>query len=275
MEIVEQPKVTLVWNTPDPRRVIALAARMTYSSKDVSELGMGLEEPEIEKSVNAILERRHYSVLRHVSFMFAVEGVSRAFSHQLVRHHAGHDYEQRSQHYRKETGFRLVVPRMNNDKSAKQLYKNNAMSAQHVYDLMIENGIPREDARFVLPNGVETQLVWTANLNALVNFVQQRACRMNTEEIMSVAIQVRRIVCGIIPEMQKYLGPTCLTQGICFEGEKFYKACNLPWRTPTVLWSDTFPAEATLVGVGGEKMEVNIRDMYKEFARKEQEEEND
>ncbi len=257
-----KPRIIRIWTTPDPRRVIAVAARMTYSNTPVDQLQDKLTEEEIDRSVKAILERRHYSVLRHVSFSFAVTGVGRAFSHQLVRHAAGHAYEQRSQHYRKEKDFDYVLPGTVEFAGQQEAYADFMEWAQDFYDELMKSGVPKEDARQVLPNATETHLIWTANLEGIVNFVKARACRVNTEEIKQIASQVRREVLKDIPEMAKYLGPTCLTQGMCFEGEKFFKECNTPWQTPCVLWTPEFPKNIRLVGVGGEETTVDGLSTY-------------
>lgn len=262
---VKEPDVQLVWNTPDPRKVIAIAARMTYSAKPVNELMDKLKEEEIAKSVKAILERRHYSVLRHVSFMFTVSNVSRAFSHQLVRHTAGHAYEQRSQHYRTEKNPNVVVPKSLKSKGVEESYVASAVVAFNEYEHMMDEGVPKDDARFILPNGIETQLVWTANLEALLNFIKARACRVNTPEIMSVAIKVRKIILEIIPEASEYMGPTCLTQGVCFEGDKFYKECNMPWKSPAVLWRPDFPKRIELISVSRTNGLVIETDLFGEL----------
>jgi thymidylate synthase (FAD) len=227
---------------------------MTYSPRSVETLTENITEEEIHASVNAILERRHFSVLRHVTYTFTVSGVSRALSHQLVRHTVGHSFEQRSQHYRTEKNPSFVLPgTIAEVPVALSLYQQALENSQEVYESLLECEVPKEDARFVLPNATETQLIWTANLEALLNFIQTRACRVNTAEIISVAIQVRSAVCSTFPEMIPYLGPTCFTRGMCFEGDKYYKVCNRPWKTPTVLWRPDFPKVMEMIG-------VNIKD---------------
>lgn len=275
--MITRPEVRLLWSTPDPRRQVAIAARMTYSRHDVLTIAEGLTEDEVSKSVNAVLERRHLSCLRHVVYMFTVSGVSRAFSHQLVRHNVGHAYEQRSQHYRVEKDPRYVKPKSIKSSVHQAAYSHALGQSEAYYNFLVGEGIPREDARMLLPNATETQLVWTANLEGILNFVQARACRVNTDEIMQVAIQVRRIVSDTFPEMAKYLGPTCFTRGVCYEGEKFYKQCNCPWRSPTVLWRPNFPAVIELVEVGGTAAIVDYPDllrMYQEAHREDSSEDN-
>jgi thymidylate synthase (FAD) len=261
MNKISRPTVRLLWCTPDPARVVAVAARMTYSRTPVSQLTDALSVGEITRSVNAILERRHLSVLRHVVFCFSVEGVSRALSHQLVRHTAGHSYEQRSQHYRTEVDPEYIEPETINEGSfADHLYGAAMESAENSYHLLMENGIPKEDARMVLPNAVETQLIWTANLEAILNFVQTRACRVNCSEIIHVAAQVRKIVVGEFPMMRSHLGPTCFTRGVCYEGDKFYSTCGKPWRSPTILWRPDFPRKMEVINTAGKLGDYNLKD---------------
>ena len=245
---INNPVVNKVWSTPNPKRVIALAGRMTYSKQNVEELSEGLTEKEIDQTTRAILERRHLSVLRHVDYCFTISGVSRAFSHQLVRHTAGHSFEQRSQHYREEGQFNYIVPETINGAPAliEQYYEEAMNELQHRYDNLVLLGIPKEDARFVLPNACETQLIWTANLEAILNFIKTRACSVNTDEIKKVALLVRKIVLQDIPEMKMFLGPPCLTTGMCFEGKKYFTHCNRPWKD-AVLWTPEFPKTVQII----------------------------
>lgn len=257
---VFRPHVIKLWSTPDSRRAVAIAARNCYTDLGLEELSENLTEAEIAKSVRAVLERRHTSCMRHAVFMFGVGNVSRSLSHQLVRHAVGHAYEQRSQHYRLEHGFDFVVPDTVRGEFGEEFAA--AMEAdQQLYDRLVAGGVPRDDARAVLPNACVTQLVWTANLEAVMNFCRARLCRVNTPEITSVAAQVRRLVLQEFPELQQFLGPTCWTTGVCYEGPKFSAQCNAPWKTPCVLWTPSFPAEITLVGVGKDRTKILGKDM--------------
>ena len=107
----------------------------------------------------------------------------------------------------------------------------------------------------VLPNGVETVLVWTMNLEAAMNFCKARCCRLNNYEIKSVAAKVRRIIIEEFPEMIPHLGPTCWTQGMCFEGKKYHEQCQKPWRD-AVLWSPAFPTEIEVISTNKSREQV-------------------
>lgn len=244
------PFVKKIWATPDPRRAVAVAARVCYTNRPVETLSDSLSEAEIAKSVKAVLDHHHTSTLRHAVYMFAIGGVSRTFSHQLVRHGPGNAYEQRSQHYRTEKDFNFFQPETISGEVA-GFYEGAIHDGQTYYDYLLSHGVPKEDAREVLPNAVETTLVWTANLEAVVNFCRARCCRVNTEQIALVAAEVRKIVCADFPELRRHLGPTCWTQGVCFEGEKFFEQCKRPWQSPCVLWDEQFPFNQHLVYLGG------------------------
>jgi len=273
------PKVKLIWHTPDPQKMIAVAARMCYSAMPVSKLLEDLQPEEIARMVNHIMTVRHLSVLRHVIFAFTIEGVSRSFSHQFVRHHVGVDVEQRSQHYRREKQFSFNLPDSVTENeggenpgelSAEDLYIGHMESSQEVYDELIKRGVDKSEARQVLPNACETQMVVTMNLNSAINICQQRNCRLNTPEILDVTIQMRRLIGSVMPEALAFLGPTCWTQGICFEGEKKYTAqCKKPWQSPTVLYNEDFPKKVTFVSLKGghHKWEVvaeTMNNLFKE-----------
>jgi len=136
--------------------------------------------------------------------------------------------------------------------TAEDLYVGHMAASQEVYDELLRRGVDKSEARQVLPNACETQMVVTMNLNAAINVCQQRNCRLNTPEILDVTVQMRKLIGQVMPEALEFLGPTCWTMGVCFEGEKKYMAqCKKPWQSPTVLWTDQFPAKVTFVGLKG------------------------
>lgn len=258
---IVMPKVRLLRHTENPRALIATAGRLTYTGKNPDTLEESLTEEEISKTVLAILERKHLSCLRHVTFTFLVSGIGRACSHQMVRHTVGTAYEQRSQHYKIEKDFNVVLP-SGLDIDQEAMYMEGVQQSQFIYDSLIEQGVPRDEARQILPNGVETVLMVTMNLEAVYNFVKARACRVNTKEILQVAILIRNIVSKIIPEMAKHLGPPCWLSGMCYEQAKFYSHCKKPWQSPTILVDPEFPKRIEYVGIGGQ---LHVQDTTKLF----------
>ena len=102
-------KVILLAHTPDPERVVASAAKLCYSSVGVEELSSRMSDEQVESFVALLASYGHESPVEHVSFTFAVEGISRACSHQLVRHRIA-SYSQKSQRYVNENGFEYITP---------------------------------------------------------------------------------------------------------------------------------------------------------------------
>lgn len=102
-------KVTLLEHTPEPEKLAATAAKLCYSSSDINSLREGLSDEKIKDFINMLVSIGHESVMEHVSFTFGIEGISRACSHQLVRHRIA-SYSQKSQRYVNENGFEFVTP---------------------------------------------------------------------------------------------------------------------------------------------------------------------
>ena len=102
-------KVDLIAHTPEPEKLVATAAKLCYSSSDIESLRKGLTEDKIESFIDMLVSIGHESVMEHVSFTFGIEGISRACSHQLVRHRIA-SYSQKSQRYVNENGFDFITP---------------------------------------------------------------------------------------------------------------------------------------------------------------------
>lgn len=103
-------KVMMLSHTPDVEKLIASAAKLCYSSSDINELKNGLTEEKTESYINMLMSLGHESVMEHAYFTFGIEGISRACSHQLVRHRIA-SYSQKSQRYVNEALFKYVTPR--------------------------------------------------------------------------------------------------------------------------------------------------------------------
>lgn len=230
-----QPNVRMLAHTPDPTRVIAFAARLCYTQgMGIEQLNEKMTDKYCEKLVAKIVSNKHHSCLEHAVFTFGVEGVSRNFSHQMVRHR-NTSYEQQSLHYTMaREGFEMAAPSTMNE-----VQKNNwictKQQAWDTYKLLVDTGIPKEEARHILPSGIETKLVITANVRQWLHFVKIRSCVVNCQEIIVVAHKVRRFLLEVMPVLEPELGPTCHTDSLCFEGDKF---CNAPWKLPCTIRGD-------------------------------------
>lgn len=236
------PKVTLLAYTPDPERTVAFAAKLCYSSSGIEDLRDGLTEEKISSFVKMLADMGHESPIEHVSFTFGIEGVSRACTHQLVRHRLA-SYSQKSQRYVTEGQFEYIVPpEIAEDKKASELFISAMEADQKAYDDIAEvlkekhlktflgDGLDEktanrmaekkaiEDARFVLPNACETKIVVTMNARTLMNFFHHRCCNRAQWEIKAVADLMLKEVSKVAPNLFKNAGPSCVS-GACPEGK--------------------------------------------------------
>jgi len=210
-------RVDLIQYTPDPEKVVAAAARLCYSSNPVPELLERLDDEAVASFVRKLRQMGHLSTFEHVSFQFSIDGVSRALSHQLVRHRIA-SYSQRSQRYVKENGFEFVIPpSVKRNPEALERFKAVMAHLQENYQELL-NSVPAEDARYVLPNACTTSLMATFNARSLLNFFEHRTCSRAQWEIRSLAEQMLKLVRVVAPNLFSEAGPTCLTQGVCHQG---------------------------------------------------------
>ena len=143
-------KVKLLDYTPEPERVVAMAARLCYSASGAEELAERLSEEKVREMVRKMVKIGHGSTLEHASFTFGIEGVSRVLTHQLVRHRIA-SYDQQSQRYVAAHGFQYITPPTIAEKpEAKAKYEALMEEIRSVYDELTEMGVPKEDARYVL-----------------------------------------------------------------------------------------------------------------------------
>jgi len=162
--------------------------------------------------------------LRHSTFCFLVDGISRACSHQLVRHRVA-SYSQQSQRYVPMRNFPYVKPKTVEGKevnvSGMTLDFDGMMKLiGEFYDNLVEKGVPKEDARFVLPNACSTRLVFSMSGEELVHFLRLRTCNRAQWEIRQLAIEVLKILIDKFPEVFSKVGPNCYYLGYCTEGKK-------------------------------------------------------
>jgi thymidylate synthase (FAD) len=181
-------KVTLQNDISNSEELIEKAARVCYASEPKGDRG---------KFLQRLIQAGHESVLEHASATFLVEGISRACSHQLVRHRIA-SYSQRSQRYVNEEGFDYVVPdSFGEERSyARCRFEFVMDKIQACYQDLIKHGVPKEDARFVLPNACETQIMVTMNFRALRNFFKVRLdpkaqweIRQLAQEMIDICVQ--------------------------------------------------------------------------------------
>jgi thymidylate synthase (FAD) len=226
-----QARVTLVAHTPDPEELVAAAAKLCYAS-DTD--GILRQEPgRAAGFVAKLREMGHLSPIEHASFTFYLEGVSRALTHQLVRHRIA-SYSQRSQRYVAHDRFDYVVPPALEGKTVETpdgpvdavayFHESMALAAERYRRLNDALGATGEasnqDARYVLPNACETRIFVTMNARELLHFFEERLCMRAQWEIRGVADRMHRLAREACPAVFGGTGPKCVRLGRCPEGGK-------------------------------------------------------
>lgn len=204
-------KVKLIRYTPEPERLVAIAARLCYSAVGVEELDDKLDMESARKLVRFVIKSGHHSTTEHIYFSFGVEGISRALSHQLVRHRIA-SFNQQSQRYVKFTqNYDYIVPdSLKNDKKFSTRIDSFVNEAHRLYEEMVAEGIEPEDARYVLPNASETKMLVTMNARELMHFFTVRCCNRAQTEIRQLAIIMLKEVKKVAPSVFERSGPNCL-----------------------------------------------------------------
>lgn len=210
-------KVKLINHTPEPERTVALSGRLCYSSVGIDELNEKLSDDYVVKMIKKLVASGHHSTLEHISFTFAVEGVSRALTHQLVRHRVA-SYSQQSQRYVKETQFDYIVPDTIVKAGMKDVFEERMKIMQEWYTEALKAGVPAEDARFYLPNASETKIIVTMNARELIHFIKHRICTRAQWEIRHLAGLMLTELKVVAPNIFNGVGPSCVS-GPCPEGE--------------------------------------------------------
>lgn len=235
-------KVKLINYTTKPEDLVSIAAKLCYSENKIETIIEKTNKEESEKFVNKLLEYGHESPIEHVSFTFAIEGVSRSLLAQITRHRIA-SFSVKSQRYVKETNFSFIIPpKIEKNKKAKEIYINFMKESQNCYlkilkllneqnkKELIEKGfeeeivekkvekISAEDARFVLTNACATQFILTMNARSLLNFFRLRCCNRAQWEINKLACSMFKLVYAVAPAIFKNGGPSCLS-GKCSEGK--------------------------------------------------------
>ena len=203
--------VTLIQETPNPVETIAQIASICYDSKPANPMAM----------VKKLYLNGHHSPFEHIWYTFKIEGISRACSHQLVRHRLA-AITQRSQRYVNEKDFAssCVVPYdITMEDDALSEYEKTIKRIQDAYeDLVYMHNVPKEDARFLLPNACATEMYFSCNLRELIHIANERLCTRAQWEIRDVV----KKMCSLVDENVRWmLLPKC---------QSGFQICNTPCR---------------------------------------------
>jgi thymidylate synthase (FAD) len=230
-------EVTLIDHARDPLAKLYGAYRTCYTPKTPGEVWAEVRDGRIApETIRDFIQERlrtgHTSPLEQVVFWFAISGVSRALSHQFVRHRIGISFEQQSQRYvrYRENRLEYVTPRSwAKAPGMKDEYDRLMQEITRVYELALERGIPAEDARFVLPNATPTNFQVMVNFAELLHIADLRLCSRAQWEIRHMVALMRREIVKALPEVGQYLQPKCGERrtGYCDEPVKEWERCPL------------------------------------------------
>ena len=174
-------EVRLITATQDADALIEYAGRVCYRSESSGDPAA---------FIRARMRDGHESILEHASATFEVRGISRACSHQLVRHRLA-SYSQESQRYVNAAGSDVVwPPSIAENPQARALYREYMDAVDSAYSGLLALGVRKEDARFVLPNATMTRLVVTMNFREYLHFFRQRLTTAAQWEIREVAARM-------------------------------------------------------------------------------------
>lgn len=218
--------VELIRNTPAPEQLAALGAKLCYSGAHLDQLRQRIEESEQDIFLSGVIETGHLSVLEHITFTFALEGVSRILLAQITRHRIASFSVQSQRYVSQSKVFDYVIPPSIVDlgEEAVQAYVAQ-MQTMHAWYMdwqkrLGEKGeASNEDARFVLPGACATRMIVTMNARELLHFFSLRCCRRAQWEIRAVAEEMLRCVYQVAPAVFETAGPQCIV-GSCPEGKR-------------------------------------------------------
>ncbi len=245
-------KVELLAYTPNPDYVVAMSAKLCYSKTGVDNIRDNLDDEKVQKFISHLTSIGHQSPIEHVSFTFAIEGISRVCTHQLVRHRIA-SYSQQSQRYVKLEQFEYIIPpQIAENEKARKIFIKAMEDDQKAYDKIVDELIEGnieyfieecysekqaksmaekksiEDARYVFPNACETKIVVTMNARTLMNFFEHRICERAQWEIKEMAYLMLEEVKKTAPNLFKNAGPSCISRNKCKEGAMSCRHPEMP-----------------------------------------------
>jgi thymidylate synthase (FAD) len=222
-------KVKLLRHTADSELLCGAAASTTIKSGRPSEILEKMDAETAARKIRQVTGYGHASVIEHASFTFSVEDVSRAMTHQLVRHRIA-SYTQQSQRYVTYDTIEKYVtpPSIAENGEAKKVFDEALETISEAYLRLLKLTIPKEDARFILPNAAKTNIIVTMNARELRHFFNLRCCARTQWEIREVATEMLKQAKKAAPALFENSGPSCVELGHCPEGKMKPPECSVP-----------------------------------------------
>lgn len=219
-------KVSLIRHTPDPEQLVALSARLCYSPLTMDGLMERVSQKDQTAFIEGVVDSGHLSVIEHVSFTFAVEGVSRTLLAELTRHRIASFSVQSQRYVSMAEGFGYIVP-PSIEALGPEAVKEYAQQMETIQGWYVgwqqrlgnDGEKANQDARFVLPGACETRLIFSMNARELLHFFALRCCQRAQWEIRAMAEEVLALAYEAAPALFEMAGPGCVA-GACPEGKR-------------------------------------------------------
>ncbi len=214
-----KPIVNLISKPDNMLKTVYTACRTCYSADYPINIYESTDDEEkMLKLIKRVIGSGHYSTIEHIQVSFAISNVSRACTHQLVRHRHM-SFSQKSQRYVKEKGqFDYIIPpTIEKDEQLKAKFESFMEQISNTYQEFVDAGIPAEDARFVLPNAAASSLVTSLNLRELIHLANLRLCTRAQYEIRTMVKAMCDVLTKEEPWLKEYLVPKCERLGFCDE----------------------------------------------------------
>jgi len=221
-------KVKLLRYTADAELLCGTAALTSTKSGSPSETLEKMNMVTAKRIIKRVTGYGHVSVIEHASFTFSIEGVSRAMTHQLVRHRIASFTQQSQRYVTYDTLEKYVTPpSITNNAEAQKIFDETLEKISETYQKLLKLGIKKEDARFILPNAAKTNIIVTMNARELRHFFNLRCCTRSQWEIREVAIEMLKQAKKTAPALFENAGPSCVELGYCPEGKIKPPECNV------------------------------------------------
>lgn len=214
-----KPVVRLISKPESMLKTIYTACRTCYSAESpVNIYESAVDEEKMLKLIERVISSGHYSTIEHIQITFAISNVSRACTHQLVRHRHM-SFSQKSQRYVKEKGLfdYITPPTIEKNAVLSEKYDEFMKKVSDFYQELVDTGIPAEDARFILPNAASSSIVASLNLRELIHLANIRLCTRAQYEIRTMVKMMCDELIKEEPWLGKYLTPKCEKLGYCDE----------------------------------------------------------
>lgn len=221
-------KIKLLRHTTDAELLCGAVALTSTKGGSPSQTLEKMSSDTAKRIIKRVTGYGHVSVIEHASFTFSLEGVSRAMTHQLVRHRIASFTQQSQRYVTYDTLDNYVTPEtITSNDEAKRVFDGTLTAISEAYRKLLDLGVPKEDARFILPNAAKTNIIVTMNARELRHFFNLRCCARAQWEIRETACEMLKLARAVAPALFENSGPTCVEMGYCSEGTMKPAECDI------------------------------------------------